>query len=167
MLRSGVHATITGVLLAFAIPFGDGGENSASYKLQHDLHHLVAFIILPVFALVNTGIVIPENWLQGLTSLNSLGIMTGLVIGKPLGIVVFSLVALTAGICVLPEDLQKKHILGAGILAGIGFTMSIFITLLAFNDETLIVSSKIAVFLASLIAGIIGYFTLKYNSRKA
>ena len=161
MLYSGVHATISGVLLAFAIPFGKGDKSSPSYNLQHLLHRPVAFIIVPLFALANTGISIPANWASELSSGNSLGILTGLVIGKPLGIVVFCLLAIALGICKLPEDLNKKHLVGAGFLAGIGFTMSIFITILAYDEASVITHSKIAVFLASLSAGLIGFVILK------
>ena len=168
MLNSGIHATITGVLLAFAIPFGNGDEKSPSFNLQHYLHYPVAFIILPIFALANTGIVFSADWTQNLWRNNSLGIYLGLVLGKPLGIVVFSLAAIYWGICTLPEDISKKHLIGVGFLAGIGFTMSIFITLLAFTDNNaVIVNSKIAVLLASITAGMVGYIILKTckNSR--
>jgi Na+:H+ antiporter, NhaA family len=161
MLHSGVHATITGVLLAFAIPFGNGDERSTSYILQHFLHKPVAFVILPVFALANTAIVIEGGWYEELGHLNSLGIISGLVLGKPLGIVLFSFAAVALGICALPIDLKWKHVLGAGLLGGIGFTMSIFITLLAFQDPNLVNASKIAILLASLVAGLAGFFWLK------
>ncbi|MDX1911970.1 MAG: Na+/H+ antiporter NhaA, partial [Saprospiraceae bacterium] len=157
MHHSGIHATITGILLAFAIPFGKGDELSPSYRLQHVLHKPVAFIILPLFALANTGIAIPHNWAEGLFSDNSMGIVAGLVLGKPLGILCFTLGAVAAGICTLPQELNRRMLLGAGFLAGIGFTMSVFITLLAFNDAGHIVESKIAVFIASLVAGLLGY----------
>lgn len=164
MLNSGVHATITGVLLAFVIPFGKGGKTSPSYRLQHFLHMPVAFFILPLFAMANTCIVINSDWPEGLTHVNSLGIIAGLVIGKPLGIWLFSFLSVSLGICNLPEDLKWKDILGAGMLGGIGFTMSIFITLLAFkNDEEVITYSKIAILMASFIAGTIGFFWLKFS----
>lgn len=160
LYQSGIHPTITGVLLAFAIPFGDGKESSPSYRLQHFLHKPVAFLILPVFALANTAIVIPADFLSGLMNSNSLGILLGLVAGKPAGILAFSMIGIIMGWCVLPEGIKRRHLLGAGILAGIGFTMSIFITLLAFDDAQVITASKIAVLLASLLAGLIGYFWL-------
>lgn len=164
MLNSGVHATITGVLLAFAIPFGDGGKKSPSYILQHFLHKPVAFIILPLFAVANTCISIDSNWSEGLTHSNSIGILMGLVVGKPLGIFLFSLLGVSLGLCALPKDLKWKTIVGAGMLGGIGFTMSIFITLLAFtgNDEE-ITNSKIAVLIASFVAGTIGFLWLKFS----
>ncbi len=130
MLKSGVHATIAGVLLAFAIPFSaeqDDAE-SPSHRLEHALHKPVSFLILPIFALCNTGVVIGADWAQNLTTANSLGIIGGLVLGKPLGITLLSFVAVTVGLCRLPLDLNWRHVFGAGLLGGIGFTMSIFIT---------------------------------------
>jgi NhaA family Na+:H+ antiporter len=118
MLKSGVHATIAGVLLAFAIPF-TGKENyeaSPSYKLEHILHKPVAFVILPIFALANTGIVIGADALQSLTTTNSVGIISGLLIGKPVGITLLCFIAVTIGICRLPLDLNWKHVLGRGFL---------------------------------------------------
>jgi len=160
MLHSGVHATITGVLLAFAIPFGNGGEKSTSFILQHFLHKPVAFIILPIFALANTAIVFSGDISQTLTENNSLGIALGLIVGKPLGIFIFTFLAVTFGLCKLPTDLNWKSIFGVGILAGIGFTMSIFVTLLAFDNETIINNSKLIILISSLIAGLLGFFVL-------
>lgn len=169
MLNSGVHATITGVLLAFVIPFGNGSKKTSSYKLQHFLHNPVAFFILPLFAIANTGIAIGADWHEGLNHPNTIGIMLGLVVGKPLGIWLFSFVAVTLDICKLPKDLKWKNIAGAGMLGGIGFTMSIFITLLAFkNDgEEVITYSKIAILIASFIAGAAGFLFLKFTLRPA
>ncbi len=164
MLKSGIHPTITGVLLAFAIPFRNTEGESPSVKLEHSLIKPVSFIILPLFALANTGIVFSAGWYNDILSSNSLGIISGLSIGKPLGILFFSYIAIKAGLGSLPSDLTYRHITGAGILAGIGFTMSIFITLLAFNDADLIVNSKIAVLLASLISGTAGYLFLRSGS---
>ena len=163
MLRSGVHATIAGVLLAFTIPFNDPGvEHSPSGYLEHILHRPVSFLILPIFALANTGIIIESGFAEELRSANSLGIMIGLVLGKPLGITIASVIAVTMGISRRPLDLGWKHIFGAGLLGGMGFTMSIFIANLAFpGDEFHIVSSKMAIVLASLIAGVAGYLYLR------
>ena len=166
MLNSGVHATITGVILAFVIPFGDGGEKSTSYKLQHFLHKPVAFIILPLFAIANTCITIQTDWHEGLNHPNTLGIILGLVVGKPLGIILFSFIGVTMGICSLPKSLKWSHILGAGMLGGIGFTMSIFITILAFQDPETIIFSKIAILIASVLAGIFGFVYLMYILKK-
>ena len=161
MLQSGVHATLAGVLLAFAIPFGNGDEHSPSYHLQHILHKPVAFIIMPIFALANTGIVLSGNWIEGLTTANSMGISTGLLLGKPIGVMLMCVLAIKLGLSQLPESVTWKHMIGTGFLAGIGFTMSIFITLLAFNDAEMVQISKITVLFASLIAGLIGYFILR------
>lgn len=161
MLHSGVHATITGVLLAFAIPFDGGGEKSISYKLQQFLHKPVTFIILPLFALANTCIALGDNLPNVLGQINSIGIIVGLVIGKPLGIWLFSFIGVGLGLCALPADLKWKNIIGVGFLGGIGFTMSIFITLLAFDKVDIINNSKIAILIASFIAGSIGFIWLK------
>ena len=165
MLNSGVHATITGVLLAFVIPFGNGSKKSPSYILQHFLHKPVAFIILPLFAIANTCIAIDAGWEDGLSHSNSLGILLGLVIGKPLGILLFTFFGVSVGICSLPKDLKWSSIIGAGMLGGIGFTMSIFITLLAFkNDGSAVITySKIAILIASFIAGTMGFLWLKFT----
>lgn len=166
IFHSGVHATIAGILLAFALPFGDGGEKSPSYILQHFLHKPVPFLILPLFAMANTAIAIDDGWQAGLTQTNSLGIIAGLVIGKPLGIWLFSFIGVGLGLCVLPTDLKWKNIIGAGFLAGIGFTMSIFITLLAFDNDEVVNNSKIAIMVASIIAGAIGFLWLRLTLKK-
>ena len=166
MLNSGIHATITGVLLAFVVPFGNGNKRSASYILQSYLHKPVAFFILPLFALANTAIIINGNWTSNLIQANSLGIIFGLVLGKPIGIVLFCLLGVSTGICALPSDLKWRNIIGVGFLGGIGFTMSIFITLLAFENQEVINHSKIAILVASFLAGIIGFFILKLTLKK-
>jgi len=161
MLNSGVHATITGVLLAFAIPFGNGDEKSTSYILQHFLHKPIAFIILPIFALANTAIVLSRDIGQTLTQNYSIGIAVGLIVGKPLGIFLLTFLAVTFKLCKLPDDINWKSIIGVGFLGGIGFTMSIFITLLAFDNETIINNAKFVILISSLIAGLIGFISLK------
>jgi len=161
MFRSGVHATISGVLLAFAIPTGKGGDQSLSARLQHFLHPVVAFFIVPIFALANTGIILSGEILHTLGSLNSLGIMMGLTLGKPIGIFLFCAAAVKIKTASLPAGVTWKHILAAGMLAGIGFTMSIFITILAFPDPAIIVSSKVAILVASIVSALIGLFTFR------
>ncbi len=162
MLRSGIHATLSGVLLAFAIPFGKAGGVNPSEKLQHWLHKPVAFIILPVFALANTGIILSAGWPQSLLQKNSLGILLGLVAGKPIGVLLCCWLAIHSKLCVLPEGMTWRHLMGLGLLAGIGFTMSIFITNLAFEDAGQIQYSKIAILASSLLAGMLGYFFLAF-----
>jgi Na+:H+ antiporter, NhaA family len=166
MLHSGVHPTITGVLLAFVIPFGDGDKQTASYKLQHFLHQPVAFFILPLFAMANTCITITNGWSEGLSQTNSIGIILGLVIGKPLGILLFCILGVRLRISTLPNDIEWKTIFGAGILGGIGFTMSVFITLLAFDEDTVVTNSKIAILIASFLAGSLGYVWLRFCLKK-
>ncbi len=161
MLHSGVHATITGVLVAFAIPFGNGDTKSTSYILQHALHKPVAFIILPLFALANTAILLDAVSIDTLTQQYSLGVALGLIIGKPLGIFLLSFIAVSVGICKIPSEINWKSIFGAACLGGIGFTMSIFITLLAFQDQFIISNIKFVILLSSLVAGVIGYLFLK------
>ena len=170
MLKSGIHATIAGVMLAFAIPFSAKDEDTASpsHRLEHFLHKPVAFVILPIFALANTGIPIGADWFQSLASSNSVGIMAGLLLGKPLGVALLCLIAVTSGICHLPPDLRWGHVIGAGIIGGIGFTMSIFITNLAFaGNAEIINASKMAILLASLAAGTVGFLWLRFTSRPA
>ena len=166
MLHSGVHSTLAGILLAFAIPFGKGEKESLSYRLQHWLHKPVSLVILPLFALANTAIIFGTGWNTGLAEPGSVGIFAGLIIGKPLGVFLFSFLAVSIGICSLPGDLKWKQVLGIGFLAGIGFTMSIFITLLAYDNPVLITESKISILFASLISGVLGFFWLKTILKK-
>lgn len=169
MLKSGVHATIAGILLAFVIPFRGGHDReSPSQRLEHRLHRPVALVVLPLFALANTGIVIGAGWPRELASANNLGIIAGLVIGKPAGITLLSMLAVFLGMCKLPPDLRWRHIFGAGLLAGIGFTMSIFITNLAFTGEPDVINaSKMAILVASLSAGLLGFGWLRWFGRPA
>ncbi|MBL8019623.1 MAG: Na+/H+ antiporter NhaA, partial [Leptospirales bacterium] len=165
MLHSGIHATITGVLLAFAIPFRDGSASSPSYGLQQFLHKPVAFFILPLFALANAGVLIgPELW-AGLLSMNGLGIMLGLCFGKPLGIAAASWVVLKLKWSSRPTHVTWRHLIGAGCLGGIGFTMSIFVTLLAFTDTQVIGISKEAILVSSILSGLLGFAVLTIGTR--
>lgn len=163
MLKSGVHATITGVLLAFVIPFGNGDENSTSYKLQHWLHKPVAYFILPLFALTNTAIVFNKETLLAINNNTSIGIFLGLFLGKPLGVILFTYLSTLFGLSKLPKSINWKLMFGVGILAGIGFTMSIYVTMLAFENGTLINNSKLIVIITSLFSGVAGYLFLRRN----
>jgi NhaA family Na+:H+ antiporter len=160
MLNSGIHATISGVMLAFAIPFTK--EDNISISLQHALHKPVALFILPMFALVNTSIFIGNNWANNLFSSNSLGVFFGLVLGKPIGVILFTVLAITLKFAKLPGDLKWAHIIGASLLAGIGFTMSIFVSGLAFEDAVTIQFSQISVLIASLVAAFLGIFWFRF-----
>lgn len=167
LLHSGVHATLSGVLLAFAIPFFRNPDECVSHKLQHRLHFPVAFVVLPIFAFVNTCIPIANDWTSHLMDRNSLGIIFGLVIGKPLGILLFCLVAVRLRLATISDGLSWRHLTGAGLLAGIGFTMSIFVSLLAFEDEELINMSQISVLIASLIAALLGAVWIGITTRSS
>ncbi len=166
MLQSGVHATLSGILLAFALPFGNGDKTTASYRLQHFLHKPVAYLILPIFALANTAFAINGSLALILSNSLGLGIMLGLVFGKPIGVFVFSWIAIRLNWCKLPDGLTLSHLLGAGFLAGIGFTMSIFIALLAFQSPGTIMNAKIAVLMASVLAAIWGLLFLQTLLKK-
>ena len=169
MLKSGVHATIAGVMLAFAIPFShrQDDQHSPSHRLEMLLHKPAAFVILPIFALANTAISIAPGWTAQLASSNSLGIGAGLVLGKPLGVTLFCTLAVASGLCRLPQEIGWRHLFGAGILGGIGFTMSIFITNLAFpGNAAEINAAKMAILLASLTAGVAGLAWLSIACRR-
>jgi Na+:H+ antiporter, NhaA family len=167
LYKSGVHPTLSGVLLAFAIPFNKNLENQPSYILQHALHRPVNFIIIPLFALANTAIHLPVTWKSEIFSANSLGIELGLLLGKPIGIVGFTLLGISLGIAKLPAEINKRKLVGIGMLAGIGFTMSIFISNLAFStNHDLIQSSKVAVLMASLLAAVTGWVILKFGENR-
>jgi Na+:H+ antiporter, NhaA family len=158
--NSGVHATIAGVLFAFTIPMNKLTE------LEHAFHNYVNFLIIPIFALANTAIIIPSGFNDHISSNLSVGIMLGLLVGKPLGIVgiTFLLVKLKVG--TLSKGIQWKHMIGLGLLAAIGFTMSIFITMLAFKSSFTQDIGKMAVMVASLIAIILAYAWFKIFTKE-
>lgn len=162
MLHSGIHATIAGVLLAITIPYrkGDGRKNP-NKVLQHILHTPVAFAVLPVFALANTAIRIEGSWDSALGEPFAQGILLGLIVGKPIGIGLFSFLTVRMGLCKLPEDINWTKLFSVSILGGIGFTMSIFISLLAFDDQYHINQSKLMIMLGSLTSGIIGFLVIR------
>ncbi|RYZ54175.1 MAG: Na+/H+ antiporter NhaA, partial [Sphingobacteriales bacterium] len=160
IFNSGVHATIAGVLLAFTIPLHRIG------RLEHALHDPVSFIILPLFALANTAILLPGNFGSILGSPVNYGILCGLVIGKPLGIFLFSRAAVAFNLTTLPGDLKWMHVLGMGMIAGVGFTMSIFMSTLAFGIPEVQTIAKVSVLIASLIAGIAGFVFLTVTVKK-
>jgi Na+:H+ antiporter, NhaA family len=167
MLHSGVHASITGVILAFVIPFGDGSSESISNKLELSLQKPVAFFIVPLFVLANTAINISAHATALLKENVSIGVFAGLVIGKPLGIISFCFIALKLGIAKIPKRLRFNHFIGIGFLAGIGFTMSVFITMLAYQDINIINASKLIIIIASFVAACIGLVILKFTLRKS
>ncbi len=161
MLHSGIHATIAGVLVAFTIPFHKEDSKSLSYKLQEVLHIPVAFIILPLFALANTAIEIEGGGFAHFSLPLASGIFLGLVVGKPIGITLASFIAVKLGLSELPTAVNFKRILGAGMLGGIGFTMSIFVSLLAFKDISYINEAKLMILVASVTAACLGFIYLR------
>ena len=166
MLHSGIHATIAGVLVAFVIPFDKDDSKSLSFKIQEALHIPVAFVILPLFALANTAITIDASGFSHFSLPLASGIFLGLVVGKPIGITLASFIAVKLGLCELPTAVNFKRILGAGMLGGIGFTMSIFVSMLAFKDANLINEAKLMILVASVSAAIIGFIYLKITLTK-
>jgi len=165
VLKSGVHATLAGVALAFTIPLGlkneKGVEYNLSKSLEHDLHYWVAFFILPLFAFVNAGIDIRGISLPSMLGSVPLGIGLGLFIGKQLGVFGFSWLAIKFGIAKLPKDSNWQQLYGVSILTGIGFTMSLFIGSLAFvDDQVYQYTDKLAILVGSFASGIIGYLIL-------
>ncbi|KQK25949.1 sodium:proton antiporter [Chryseobacterium aquaticum] len=163
--HSGIHATIAGVLLAFSIPTNISRiKISPLEKLEHQLHFPVSFIIMPVFALANTNITFTNGMVDGLFSGLGLGIVCGLVLGKLIGINLFSFFAIKSKISSLPQNSTWMQMLGVGLLAGIGFTMSIFIALLSFKAEIQIQDeAKFAILIASFIAAVSGYLVLNVS----
>lgn len=167
MHHSGIHATIAGVILAFTIPTNlSETEISPLEKLEQKLHIPVSFVIMPLFALANTNITFQKEVFEGFINPLSLGIIGGLFIGKVLGINLFSFLAIKLKWAELPAFSAWKEMIGVGFLAGIGFTMSIFVSLLAFPSEIEIQDiSKISILIASVLSGITGYFILKLNKK--
>lgn len=160
MFNSGVHATIAGVMLAFTIPMHKIED------LVHSLHDPVNFIILPIFALANTAILLPTTYEHIFSSLVYYGILCGLIIGKPLGIFLFSWLSVKIGVAALPERVKWKQLLGVGMIAGIGFTISIFMSTLAFAIPEIQITAKVAIIIASFTAGIAGFLYLRFTTKE-
>lgn len=164
MLKSGVHATVAGVVTAFCIPVNRDAEKSMLHSLEHFLAPVSSYFILPLFVLANTALVINSSVLNADWKLAA-GIITGLVIGKPLGITLFSYLGVRLRLAEFTKGLNLQTIAGAGMLGGIGFTMAIFISMLAFDDQLIQDRAKIAVFTASIIAALTAFFYLRYAER--
>ncbi|EGR2794286.1 Na(+)/H(+) antiporter NhaA [Vibrio navarrensis] len=170
VLKSGVHATLAGVVIGFAIPLnGKKGEHSPLKHMEHALHPYVAFAILPLFAFANAGISLEGVSVSGLTSMLPLGIALGLLIGKPLGIFSFSWVAVKTGVARLPEGITFRHIFAVSVLCGIGFTMSIFISSLAFGGVSpeYDTYARLGILMGSTTAAVIGYCLLHISLPKS
>lgn len=164
--HSGIHATIAGVLVAMTLPTTPDATESPLEKLEHILAKPVNFIIVPIFALVNTNITFQSEMIGGLTSNMGLGIIVGLVVGKTVGILATCYICVKSGLAKLPELASWNHIIGVGMLGGIGFTMSIFVSLLSFSDPLHIEEAKLAILVGSLLAGVSGYLFLNALHKK-
>jgi NhaA family Na+:H+ antiporter len=163
VLKSGVHATIAGVLLATTIPNNQKNsiDDSMLKQLEHKLHNFVGILVLPIFAFFNSDINFSDVTLDSLYSPLSLGIVLGLLIGKPIGITFFTYIGMKTKLFKLPDDVTLKDIFGLSFLCGIGFTMSLFINGLAFSDPVLVDSSKLGIFIGSIVSAVAGYLILK------
>jgi len=162
VLKSGVHATLAGVLIAFTIPLKTKNEDEALlYKMEHGLHPWVAFLILPVFAFANAGVNFTGIGIDDLLQPLTLGIAVGLFLGKQIGVFLATWIGVKSGIARLPENVSWKHVYGVACLTGVGFTMSLFIGSLAFATADVMNAVRLGVVLGSVLSGIIGYLLLK------
>lgn len=166
ILMSGIHPTIAGVLLAFTIPLKKHKKKSVAINLEHFLNKPVAYFILPIFAAANTAFIIGGNFSETIISNNSLGIILGLVLGKPLGIFLFCYIFIKIGLAKKSNSTSWTDIIKVGFLGGIGFTMSIFISILAFGSSYHLDESKIAIILASLISAVIGFSSIYFFPKR-
>ena len=165
VLKSGVHATIAGVIIGFFIPLKEQNGRSPAKDLEHVLSPWVAWLILPLFAFANAGVSLEGVTLEGFTSMLPLGIMAGLLFGKPLGISLFTWLALRLKLATLPKGAAFQHIMAVGVLCGIGFTMSIFITTLAFAElePELVDLAKLGILAGSVLSAVAGYMLLRWR----
>lgn len=161
ILQSGIHATLAGVILGFLIPLKTRGKSPAR-RIEHGIHPWVAWLILPLFAFANAGVSFQGVTVDGVLSLLPMGIAAGLLIGKPVGIMLFCWVSLKLKITRLPPGINFKQIAAVSVLCGIGFTMSIFLASLAFGnaDASIMVFAKIGILLGSVLSAVIGFVTL-------
>ena len=167
VLKSGVHATLAGVLLAFTIPIKTIGKSKSPLKeLEHMLHPWVAYFIMPIFAFANAGVSLSGISIAALSASLPMGIMAGLFIGKQLGVFLFIGAAVMLGLCRLPKDLKWSHIYGLSLLCGIGFTMSLFIGTLAFEDPAMQAQVRISVLIASTVSAVCGFIVLRLSTKK-
>ena len=171
VLKSGVHATLAGVALAFMIPLKSTNSSGKSFsmlkEMEHGLHYWVSLFILPLFAFVNAGVSLKGVSMQDMLNPVPLGIMLGLFLGKQLGVFGFSFIAIKLGFAKLPDSSNFKQLYGVAILTGIGFTMSLFIDSLAFNDTQIYhYADKLAILLGSFTSGVVGYIALKVFTKK-
>jgi NhaA family Na+:H+ antiporter len=170
VLKSGIHATVAGVLVAMTIPASAGpdappGKEAPLETLEHQLHAWVGYLFMPIFALANAGVSVGGSVGAAVTNPVFLGIVAGLIVGKQVGVTLFAWLAVRTGLASLPADVSWRQIYGAGWLAGIGFTMSLFIAGLAFDDEALLSVAKLGILTASVVAGVVGWLLLRSTGR--
>jgi NhaA family Na+:H+ antiporter len=168
VLKSGVHATLAGVALAFTIPLKsrdkEGNEFSISKSIEEDLHFWVAFFVLPMFAFVNAGVDLRQVSLENMLGPVPLGIMAGLFLGKQIGVFGFSFIAIKLKLATLPKNSTWLQLYGVSVLTGIGFTMSLFVDSLAFKDDALYeYADRLAILSASFLSGVVGYLILRWS----
>ena len=163
--HSGIHATIAGVLTALTLPTTPDSTESPLEKLEHALTRPVNFLIIPIFALANTNIRFEDGMVEGLFTGLGMGIVLGLIVGKPIGIMLIAWLGVKLKISQLPEQSNWIHMLGLGLLGGIGFTMSIFISILSFTDPLLVQEAKFSILVGSVLSGFLGYMVLSYSSK--
>ncbi len=165
VLKSGIHATLAGVVLALFIPMFDrtDPEHSPLEELEHDLHNTVAFGILPIFAFANSGISLEGAGFAELFHSVPLGIAAGLFIGKQLGVMMMCWLIFKLGISTMPKGMDYKQIYGAALLCGVGFTMSLFIGGLAFAGDTTMFDERLGIIMGAIVSGIAGYIMLKMS----
>ena len=167
VLKSGVHATLAGVLIALTIPLKPkDGDDALLYKMEHGLHPWVAFLILPVFAFANAGVNFTGIGIDDLLQPLTLGIAVGLFLGKQIGVFLATWIGVKSGIARLPENVTWRHVYGVACLTGVGFTMSLFIGSLAFGDADEMNAVRLGVVLGSVLSGLFGYVLLKSASPK-
>ncbi len=171
VLKSGVHATLAGIIVAFAIPLHAVNEKrklvSPAKSLQHHIHFWVAFYILPLFAFVNAGVDLSNLSVDKITSNTSLGIILGLFLGKQIGVFLFSYLAIKYKIAKMPRCTTWTQIYGVAILTGVGFTMSLFIDTLAFHDSNAFYyTDKLGILIGSFLSGLLGFIVLKIAKTK-
>ncbi|MEM7618739.1 MAG: Na+/H+ antiporter NhaA [Pseudomonadota bacterium] len=166
VLKSGVHATIAGVLIALTIPIAKREDNVSPLKhLEHMLHPWVAFFIMPIFAFANAGVALKGLSLSSLAAPLPTGIMAGLFFGKQIGVFLFIALGVLIGLCRLPEDIKWRHIYGLSLLCGIGFTMSLFIGTLAFDDPAVMAQVRLSILIASGCSAIMGFLVLYFSGK--
>ena len=169
VLKSGVHGTLAGVLIAFCIPMQDEHGNSPLRELEHDLHGPVAFVILPIFAFANAGLSLAGMSIEGLTHPVTLGIISGLLVGKPLGILVFTGFAVGLGFAQLPKNVNWTQLLGVAFACGIGFTMSLFIAGLAFEHGSgdYFSGDRLGILVGSILSALVAFALLHFSLPKS